>query len=108
VEKIDMRMIRRCSKSSTGWNAGDLDVAFQLFTCGMVADGNLASKSSRDHLVEHGYAVRSSGLQAMTGKGVYHFLTKPAVWRAAYRERRLWKKNPFIATDAQIARSVRG
>jgi hypothetical protein len=53
------RMIRHCARSQSGWNNGDLAVVFQLFSCGMVWDGNLVSKSSRDHLVRTGHAVRA-------------------------------------------------
>lgn len=56
-----MTLIRKCKLAQTGWNNGDLDVAFQLFSCGMVWDGNLTSKDSRDHLVREGYAVRAGG-----------------------------------------------
>lgn len=101
-----MRMIRRCRHSQTGWNAGDLDVAFQLFESGMVWDGNLSSKSSRDHLVQNGYAVRHEGMQALTGKGTIAFLTTPAVWMAAFRQWRLWRRNPFIADEARIRRAM--
>ena len=57
-----------------------MDVAFQLFSCGMVWDGNLSSKTSRSWLVEKGYAVRRDGFQAMTGKGAFAFLFTPATW----------------------------
>ncbi len=99
-------MIRREPRSSTGWNSGDLDVAFQLFRCGMVWDGNLACKSSRSHLVENGYAVRRGGVQALTGKGTVHFLTSPAVWRYAFRYWRNWKRNPFVASPESIERAL--
>jgi hypothetical protein len=101
-----MRLIRRCDKSSTGWNSGDLDVAFQLFACGMVWDGNLSSKSSRDHLVAGGYAVRHQGMQALTGRGVIAFLLTPAVWVSAFRRRRLWRRNPLIANASQVRRAM--
>jgi hypothetical protein len=100
-------LIRRCDKSSTGWNSGDLDVAFQLFSCGMVWDGNVASKESRDHLVSGGYAVRYEGVQALTGKGTVAFLLHPAVWSSAWRRRRLWKRNPLIASPTEIQRAIR-
>ena len=101
-----MRMIRREPRASNGWNNGDLDVAFQLFACGMVWDGNLASKSSRSHLVEHGYAVHAHGYQTLTGKGVLHFLTTPAVWVSAFRKWRNWKRNPLTADEARIRRAM--
>ena len=102
----DTRMIRREPRASNGWNNGDLDVAFQLFACGMVWDGNLASKGSRSHLVEHGYAVRCSGFQALTGKGVLHFLTTRSVWVSAFRKWRRWKRNPFTATPERIVHAL--
>ena len=101
-------LIRKCSRSSTGRNGGDLDVAFQLFSCGLVWDGNLASKSSRDHFVSNGYAVRYQGVQALTGKGVLAFLLTPAVWISAFRRRRVWNSNPFVASPERIARAVKG
>jgi hypothetical protein len=101
----DTALIRRCQHSQTGWNSGDLDVAFQLFSCGMVWDGNLTSKSSRDHLVACGYAVRHQGMQAMTGKGVIAFLKSPAVYRSALRR---WRsgRNPFTADRARIEQAM--
>jgi hypothetical protein len=83
-----------------------LDVAFQLFSCGMVWDGNLVSKSSRDHLVRAGYAVRADGYQSLTGKGVVAMLTSPPVWASAYRRWRMWKKNPLVASPEAIKRAL--
>ena len=102
------RMIRREPRASNGWNNGDLDVAFQLFACGMVWDGNLTSKTSRDHLVRNGYAVRHEGMQTLTGRGTLHFLTTPAVWRSAWRQWRNWRRNPLVADDARIRRVMEG
>ena len=102
-----MRMIRREPRASNGFNNGDLDVAFQLFACGMVWDGALSSKESRDHFVANGYAVRRSGVQAMTGRGVLHFLSTPAVWRSAFNRWRSWRHNPLVANAAQVERSLR-
>jgi hypothetical protein len=99
-------MIRRCKRAQNGFNNGDLDVAFQLFSCGMVWDGNLTSKESRDHFVEGGFAVRRGGFQALTGRGVIHFLTSPVVWRSAFRMWRLWKRNPLVADAARIERAL--
>lgn len=100
------RMIRREPRASNGWNNGDLDVAQQLFACGMVWDGNLASKASRDHLVANGYAVRAGGMQALTGRGTLHFLTTPAVWISTFRRWRNWRRNPLVADDARIKRAM--
>ena len=100
-------IIRTCQNSKSGWNSGDLDVAFQLFQCGMVWDGAVASKSSRDHLVTNGYAVRYQGVQAMTGKGTVAFLLSRAVWASAFRRWRLWRKNPLIVSDAAVKRAMR-
>lgn len=101
-----MRMIRREPRASNGWNNGDLDVAIQLFACGMVWDGNLASKSSRDHLVANGYAVRHGGMQALTGRGVLHFLTTPAALISVARRWRNWRRNPLTADAARIRRAM--
>ncbi len=101
-----MPLIRKCAKSSNGWNNGDLDVAFQLFSCGLVWDGNLVSKASRDHFVAGGYAARSQGVQALTGKGTVAFLTSRAVWASAFRRWRSWRYNPLIATPDRVRRAL--
>lgn len=98
--------IVRTSKAY-GWDSGDLDVAFQLFSCGMVWDGNLSSKDSRDHLVRNGYAVRHEGMQALTGKGVIAFLLHPIVWRSVVRRWRLWNRNPLLADASRIRSAMR-
>lgn len=61
-------IIRREPKASNGWNGGDIDTARQLLDKA-VWDGDLCSKSSRDHLVSNGYAFRSDGFQMLTEKG---------------------------------------
>jgi len=98
-----MSMIRKCKRSSDGWNSADMDVAFQLFKRGMVWDGDLCSKQARDHLVSGGYAVRgSSGMQALTGRGIVAFLTTPAVWISAWRRWRYRGVNPFVAAAKSV------
>jgi hypothetical protein len=101
-----MTFIRKEPRASNGWDNGDLDVAFQLFSCGMVWDGNLTSKPSRDHFVQNGYAVRHDGMQALTGKGVVAMLTTPAIWASAYRRYKNWKRNPFVADSREIKRAM--
>ena len=101
-----MAFIRKEPRARNGMNNGDIDVAFQLFSCGMVWDGNVCSKDSRDHLVSEGYAVRHSGMQAMTGKGVMAFLTSPTIWRSAFGRWRNWKRNPLVADNARIKRAM--
>ena len=100
-----MPLIRKEPRARHGWNNGDLDVAFQLFACGMVWDGALVSKESRDHLVREGYAVRRDGLQALTGKGTVAFLTSPAVWASAYRR---WVKGKptFVVAADRVRRAL--
>lgn len=93
-------MIPKNLNSKIGYDSATLDVAFQLFQHGMVWDGDLASKSARDYLVQNGYAVRAEGYQALTGKGKVAFLTSPVVWRSAFRRWRHWKRNPFVARPA--------
>lgn len=97
---------RRSPKARNGYDNGDIDVAWQLFSCGMVWDGNLVSKSSRDYLVEQGYAVRHGGMQAMTGKGVAAFLLHHRTWISAWLRWRNWKRNPFIADADRIKRAM--
>src|SRR5690606_34537675 len=101
-----MTLIRKEARSRSGMNNGDIDVAFQMFSCGMVWDGNIVSKDSRDHLVQHGFAVRHGGMQAMTGKGVVAFLGSPVIWRSAFRRWRNWRRNPLVADDARIKRAM--
>lgn len=101
-----MALIRRCKHSRDGWNSADIDVAFQLFSCGMVWDGNLAAKEGRDHLVREGYAVRHEGMQALTGRGCIAFLTHPVIWRSAWRRWRLWKRNPLTADRDRVKRAM--
>jgi hypothetical protein len=101
-----MTLIRKCDRSRNGWNNGDLDVAFQLWRCGMVWDGNLTSKASRDHFVQCGYAIRIAGQQAMTGKGKVAFLMSWVVWCSAWRRWRLWGKNPFIASSNEVQNAI--
>lgn len=101
-----MPLIRKEPRASDGWNSGDQDVAYQLFTCGLVWDGNLASKSSRSHLVEGGYAVRYDGVQALTGKGTWAFLTSRAMWGYLWRRWRRYGGNPLIASPETIKRAI--
>lgn len=61
-------IIRRESKASNGWNGGDIDTARQMRDKA-VWDGDLCSKTSRDHFVRNGYAFRSDGFQMLTDKG---------------------------------------
>jgi hypothetical protein len=95
-------IIRREPRASNGWNNGDLDVAFQLFSCGMVWDGNLSSKSSRSYLVQQGYAVQREGFTALTGKGTVAFLLNRVVWREAFLRWRYFKRNPLIASPERV------
>lgn len=88
-------LIRRCDRSSTGWNSADMDVAFQLMN-GPVWDGNLASKSGRDHLVEVGAAARSTdGMNFMTERGMAAFLSDPDVARSAAMRTKAQGRSPF-------------
>lgn len=102
-----MPFIRNNPKARNGKNNGDIDVAFQLFSCGMVWDGNLSSKDGRDHLVREGYAVKHNGMQALTGKGAMAFVLSPTIWWAAYRRWRLWKRNPLVATPNRVKEAMR-
>lgn len=101
-----MRMIRREPKASNGWNNGDIDVALQLFSCGMVWDGNLASKESRSHFVANGYAVRAEGMQSLTGKGVIAVLCTRAMWRSIFIRWRKWGRCPILADAERIKRAM--
>jgi len=83
-----MRAIRRNPKSSSGWDGGDIDELVQMFRAAMVWDGNHSSKSSRDHLIENGFAYRCEGQTALTGKGKIAALTcwpMPRVWLRIWR-----------------------
>jgi hypothetical protein len=99
------KLIRKVD-SSERWRGGDLDVAFQLFRCGMVWDGNIASKDSLYHFCNHGYAARAGGFSALTGRGTVAFLTSRAVWASAFRRWRRLKKNPFVAGAIEVHRAL--
>ncbi len=97
------RAIRKCKFSSDGWNGGDIDELVQMFLAAMTWDGNHCSKSSRDHLIEHGFAYRHEGQTALTGRGKVAALTcwpMPLVW---FRRWRRIKRNPFNRTDQKSA-----
>ena len=79
---------RKEPKSSSGYNRGDIDTVFCLFRYGLVGDGFLPSTSSRDHLVEQGYAVRYQDVQALTGKGVVALIRQPRTYITILK--RLW------------------
>lgn len=70
-------------------DSGDLDTAFQLFDRGLVWDGDLVSKESRNQFCWNGYVVHAKGYQAMTAKGTIAYLTTPAVW--VYLIKRWWR-----------------
>jgi len=97
---------RKCKRSRTGYNNGDIDVAFQLFKCGCVWDGNLVSKDSRDWLVKQGYAVRHEGGQSLTGRGVIAFLRHHRTWISIARRRNLWKKPALTASPEEVKRAL--
>lgn len=81
-----MPLIRKNPKASNGLSGGDIDVALQLFGR-RVLDGNVASKASRDHLVEQGYAVRfRDGTQTLSRKGVAAFFLSPVMLRCWLRQ----------------------
>ena len=101
-----MGIYRRSKLSRNGWNSGDIDVAFQLFRCGMVWDGNLTSKASRDWLVEQNFAVRHDGMQSLTGRGVLRFMSHHRTWISAFRRWRRWKRSPFVADGDSIRRAM--
>lgn len=86
------RAVRRCPHSSDGWNSGDKDELYQMFTAALTWDGNHASKESRDHLIANGYAYRVDGLTALTGKGKLAALFSwpmPRFWLRVCRRRGL-------------------
>jgi len=92
----DTRIIRAEPRASAGWNGGDIDTALTLMREGMVWDGRLPSKSSRSHFVEHGYAVRADGYQALTGRGVLAML-HPRYWAIWFCVWRRLGHNPFVS-----------
>lgn len=97
----------RNPRAKNGYDSGVVDVAFQLFSCGMVWDGNITCKSGRDHLLRHGYAVRHDGMTTLTGKGTVSFLLHSETWKSAYRRWRLWRRNPFIASPERVKGAMR-
>lgn len=97
---------RKCNHSKSGYNSGDADVAFQLFRCGMVWDGNLVSKDSRTYLVRNGYAVRREGFQALTSKGIVAFLLHRHTWARLFRMWRSGRRDLLIADEGEITRAL--
>ncbi len=98
-----MKAIRKEPRSSSGWNNGDIDELVQMFKAAMTWDGNHCSKESRDHLIKHGYAYRSLGLTALTGKGKIAALfcwPMPRVW---FRKWRRWGLSAFNRDDQKSA-----
>lgn len=100
-----MSIIRRTKNASNGLNGGDLDTAFYMFRCGMIYDGNLPSKDSRNYFREQGYAVSYDGMTCLTGRGVVALLTnRHALWYA-WRVWRRERRNPFFATARELSRA---
>lgn len=82
------RAIRKNHKASDGWNGGDIDELVAMFKASLLWDGNHPSKSSRDYLIEAGFAFRVDGQTALTGKGKIAALTcwpMPRVWFRMWR-----------------------
>jgi hypothetical protein len=100
-------LIRRSTRTRNKRDHGDIDVAFQLFSCGLVWDGNVTSKESRDHLIRNGYAVRYEGMSTLTGKGIVAFITSPTIWKSTLGRWRRWKRNPLIANADRIKRAMK-
>lgn len=91
-----MKAIRKKPTASNGYNNGDIDELVQMFRAAMTWDGNHTSKSSRDWLIEQGYAYRHDGLTALTGKGKIAALfcwPMPKVWFS------LWRRNQLNGFD---------
>ncbi len=97
------RAIRKCKRSSNGWDGGDIDELVQMFQAAMTWDGNHSSKDSRDRLIYHGYAYRVEGLTALTGKGKIAALfcwPMPRVWFKVWRRT---GRTPFNRKDQKSA-----
>ena len=92
-------IVRRSNSANTGWNEGDLDLAFQLVQYGVVDEDELVSRSSRDHFLEKGFAIQYGLRLTLTPRGLIHFFTSRAVWMDAYRYWKMWKANPFVADE---------
>jgi hypothetical protein len=101
-----MKAVRKCKRSSDGYDSGDIDELVQMFQAALTWDGNHCSKSSRDHLIEHGYAYRIKGLTALTGKGKIAALLcwpMPRVWFRLWRRYRRIPKPVFNRVDQKSA-----
>ena len=92
------RMIRRECQSSNGWNNADIDTAIQLFRAGLVWDGDICSKESRDHFLRRGYAVYREGFTALTGCGSLRMLCHPRIWLSVWRR---WRRHGHFALVPQ-------
>lgn len=73
------KAIRLSSKSNNGLNGGDLDTLYQLWLHGPREDGEVPSKTSRDHLIVNGYArrIKEPWATTLTIKGKFAYW----VWR---------------------------
>lgn len=89
-----------------GERSAAIEVAFQLFACGMVWDGNVASKSGRDELLRLGYAVHYEGMQALTGRGAIALLLSPRGWWFWFRSWRTWRVNRLVASPEKIRKAM--
>lgn len=69
------KAIRLSGKSNNGLNGGDLDTLNQLWLHGPREDGEVPSKTSRDHLIENGYArrIKDPWTTALTVKGRFAY-----------------------------------
>lgn len=84
-----MRAVRKNPKSSSGYDSGDIEELVCMFKAAMLWDGNHPSKTSRDYLIENGYAYRKDGQTALTGKGKIAALFCWPMPRAWFR---MWRR----------------
>lgn len=110
-------LIRKKRGASGSWrvHGDDVKTAMQLLACGLVRGARIHSRESADRFVEMGFARRSAGQFALTGRGIFATLRSAAVWAEAWSMRRLaarrapasWAKLPkgwpLIASAAMLA-----
>ena len=90
------------SISDGAWSSADVDVVVQLFGA-WVWDGDLASKDSRDYLVDAGHAVRTKGGgQTLTLNGISAALSSLPLLNALRRRSRSVTRGPMLEAELKL------
>lgn len=96
-------LIRKKRGASGAWRVHEADArtALHMLACGIVLRSRLIAAESAERFVAEGYAIKTAGFFALSGRGVVAALLSPAVWGEAWRKRRtsslvpeLWARMP--------------